>query len=514
MSCVPGMRCYEENLPPALPEGVCSSEFIGYPIISNFIYYSGENLPNTGIVTNDFLTVALQKIDPQISSISIAEKILNQMQNNPTYNAQICDVVNSCFAPPTTTTTSSSTSTSTSTSTTTSTSTSTSTTTTSTTTLPPSDIIYLGGQCPTGMIWVSSEYYVHSGDPVANDTVVYTEPSLTTLLPNGFYVANVAGSYIGFEVVGNNGTLTNSISCSLPMMVTFNVANNFDSITLPYNPSGTYSGIISWGDGTTSVNSYANRTHVYSFAGNFTVSIIGTSSVFNFNVNNTSKDRITDIKQWGNVGLSTSSFLSMFKDCINLTGVSATDFPIFLPSTSAKSMFTGCTLLGTTTTNMSNWDVSNVIDMDQMFIGAINFNANISSWNVGNVTNMYHMFRAAFAFNQNIGTWNVSNVTSMWGMFFSAVSFNQNIGSWNVGNVTTMGTMFYGATSFNQDISNWDVSSVTDVSGMSSMFENATTFNQNLSGWCVTAFPTEPFYFSENTPAWTLPKPIWGTCPP
>jgi hypothetical protein len=140
MNCLPGTPCYDENNPPALPEGVSSSDFIGYPIISDFIYYSGENLPNTGIVTNDFLTVALQKIDPQLSAMSITQKILNRMQNNPAYNAQICQEVYACLGGTTTTTstsTSTSTTTSTSTSTTsTTTSTSTSTTTTTTTAIP------------------------------------------------------------------------------------------------------------------------------------------------------------------------------------------------------------------------------------------------------------------------------------------------------------------------------------------------------------------------------------------
>lgn len=95
MSCIPGMRCYEENQP-VLPEGMVSSEFIGYPIISSFIYYPGQYLPNTTISTNDFLTTAIQKIDVQLNPISITEKILNSMVNNPTYNSQICTIINEC----------------------------------------------------------------------------------------------------------------------------------------------------------------------------------------------------------------------------------------------------------------------------------------------------------------------------------------------------------------------------------------------------------------------------------
>ena len=47
-----------------------------------------------------------------------------------------------------------------------------------------------------------------------------------------------------------------------------------------------------------------------------------------------------------------------------------------------------------------------------MFEGC-SFNQPISDWNVSNVTDMSDMFRGAAAFNQPIGNWDVSNVTNM-----------------------------------------------------------------------------------------------------
>jgi hypothetical protein len=43
---------------------------------------------------------------------------------------------------------------------------------------------------------------------------------------------------------------------------------------------------------------------------------------------------------------------------------------------------------------------------------------------------------------------------------------------------------------------------------------NSMSFNQNLSDWCVINIPSIPFNFANNSPQWTLPKPVWGTCPP
>jgi surface protein len=115
-----------------------------------------------------------------------------------------------------------------------------------------------------------------------------------------------------------------------------------------------------------------------------------------------------------------------------------------------------------------------------MFQGATAFNQDISNWNVSKVIDMASMFRSS-PFNQNISNWNVSNVRNMASMFRSN-PFNQNISNWIVSSVTNMASMFQSATAFNQNISNWNVSTVTD---MTSMFESATAFNQNISNWDV-----------------------------
>lgn len=178
--------------------------------------------------------------------------------------------------------------------------------------------------------------------------------------------------------------------------------------------------------------------------------------------------------------------------------------------TNMDSMFSGATAFDQP---LSHFDTSKVTNMQWMFLSASNFNQPIGNWNTSLVTTMSLMFSNATKFNQNISNWNTSNVTTMDSMFHSARMFNQDISNWNTSKVTNMNWMFGGSSSgwniFNQDISNWDTSNVT---GMMGMFVNNTSFNQNLSSWCVSKIASKPSNFDAGATAWTLSKPIWGTC--
>ena len=93
--------------------------------------------------------------------------------------------------------------------------------------------------------------------------------------------------------------------------------------------------------------------------------------------------------------------------------------------------------------NISDWDVSSVTNMSNMFTFALSFNQDISDWDVSSVTNMSAMFAYSFSFNQDLSDWDVSSVTNMESMFYNAESFNQDISDWDVSSVTTMREMFY-----------------------------------------------------------------------
>ena len=64
-------------------------------------------------------------------------------------------------------------------------------------------------------------------------------------------------------------------------------------------------------------------------------------------------------------------------------------------------------------TNLNGWNVSNVLTMESMFQGAINFNAPLSSWVLtkfphdSTPLNVQNMFNGASDFNQSLGAWNL-----------------------------------------------------------------------------------------------------------
>ena len=140
-------------------------------------------------------------------------------------------------------------------------------------------------------------------------------------------------------------------------------------------------------------------------------------------------------------------------------------------------MFASCSSL--TNLDLSNWDVSNVTDINYMFTNSGITNLNLSNWNTVNVTDMSAVFYDCENLQTlNLDNWNTRNVTSMGGadendsslgMFaycYSLVSLN--LSYFDTSNVKDMSNMFGGCNSLTSlDLSNkFDTSNVTDMFGM------------------------------------------------
>lgn len=113
--------------------------------------------------------------------------------------------------------------------------------------------------------------------------------------------------------------------------------------------------------------------------------------------------------------------------------------------------------------DLNDIDTSNVKDMSSLFptIHKDIHNIDISEWNVTNVTNMNHMFYNTDITTLDLSKWNVENVKSMRGMFFKCKYLRNtgNLNDWKIDKVKDMGFMFNDCKNLRNigDISNWDI---------------------------------------------------------
>ncbi|MBR3236765.1 BspA family leucine-rich repeat surface protein [Candidatus Saccharibacteria bacterium] len=129
---------------------------------------------------------------------------------------------------------------------------------------------------------------------------------------------------------------------------------------------------------------------------------------------------------------------------------------------------------------LSNWNTSNVTDMDYMFASnysLTNIDA-LANWDTSNVTDMNGMFIDAISLTNIDGAinWDTSSVTNMSDMFVETQSLTNIDGAinWDTSSVTNMGGMFNACFQDSCESSlanidgaiNWDTSSVTDMGYM------------------------------------------------
>lgn len=269
------------------------------------------------------------------------------------------------------------------------------------------------------------------------------------------------------------------------MPFTFQIQTTSNGQTFGFVTDNAVNLYVDWGD--SSNNTYsgtATRTHAYSTAGIYNVSLNGQATRIAFYGTGATPTLLKDILTKMSDGLTgITSGNSMFRGCTQITTFTEPAFfdDVSVNVTTLERMFNAASSFNM---DLNGWDTSKVTLLTHTFSVCTLFNGDISSWNTSSVTNMDGTFYNAKAFNQPIGNWDTSKVvyfnTAYEGTFQGASSFNQPLNNWNTSSATNMYKMFYGATSFNGNISNWNTSKVTT---MAYMFNGATAFNQPLDDW-------------------------------
>lgn len=248
------------------------------------------------------------------------------------------------------------------------------------------------------------------------------------------------------------------------------------SVTIPFISGGTYSGSITWGDGTvTTFSAYnsAGCSHTFADGGTYNVVINGQFPQFMVSAGSFA-NYLSNVFQFGS-----NIFTNLnFQGCTLLSTVNCSDAPSFTASLTLNNLFFNCTNL-TFWNQLNTWDVSLVTSLSSSFRNTL-LDQDLSYWDVSNVTQLLGTFRNT-VFTTGLSTWVASSCISFTDCFRDG-TFNAPIPNLVTSTATGLGSMFRDNTAFNQDLSNWDVSSVTSFANT---FRQCSSISQDLSSWDI-----------------------------
>ncbi len=198
------------------------------------------------------------------------------------------------------------------------------------------------------------------------------------------------------------------------------------------------------------------------------------------------KERYIKVELFGDYRIRNLS--SMFNNCNSLCSIDTSDWDVS-NVTDMNKMFSCCHALKSLT-GLNNWDTSNVKDMSSMFFECCNLKclSDISNWNTKNVKDMNNLFKGCsnLKFIPDISKWETSQVTNMSFLFCGCKSLINlpDISNWNTSNVIDFSSMFSNCELLKNlpDISNWNTSRVKN---MKFMFNQCNTLKYlpDISKW-------------------------------
>jgi len=134
--------------------------------------------------------------------------------------------------------------------------------------------------------------------------------------------------------------------------------------------------------------------------------------------------------------------------------------------------------------DLNDIDTSKITDMSALFYSKYlkDFCGDISEWNVSNVTNMNHTFSECTHFNCDLSKWNVSKVTNMCSTFYGCSEFEgKGLDTWDVSQVENMEGMFgYCQKLKGYELENWNIQKVKSTIDM---FYDCKELCCNLDNW-------------------------------
>jgi len=330
-----------------------------------------------------------------------------------------------------------------------------------------------------------------------------------------------------------------------PMQFTIQTTTDNETFSITNGSLGSFDAIINWGDGTTSEITVWNdpdRTHTYTTAGTYQISISGEFGNIEFSTD--SREKVISVDNLGTNGLrvlnlsrctnlatftagttSTSDFTGRaldFSFCTSLTELDLTSFDVS-NVTSIGYSFRGCSAL--TLFDISTWDVSNItqagrfiwqcnsltdlrlppkfvhknsVTMDHFFVGIPISELDVSDWDTSSVTTMANAFNGCSQLTElDVSNWDVSNVTNMQNLFSGCSGLTKiDISNWDTSNVTNMNNLFANCTSFtdlNDYVPYLDTSSLTNISRIFLYYAGEELDVRNFNTSNVTSF-SEAFF--------------------
>ncbi|MBQ6519901.1 MAG: BspA family leucine-rich repeat surface protein [Anaerolineaceae bacterium] len=209
-----------------------------------------------------------------------------------------------------------------------------------------------------------------------------------------------------------------------------------------------------------------------------------------------------------------TSMNNMFLGCSSLTSLDLNSWDTS-SLTNMSSLFNLCSSL--TDLNMNGWNTSAVTTTNNMFNGCRSLTSlDLSDWNMSSVTDMRGMFYHCTSLTDlDLGGWNTSNVTNMMYMFTECSSLkNLNVNGWNTDKVTDMGGMFNKCGSIKElDLSSWNSANVTNLDTMFGECNNLDTLalgEKTLEKNLFEQLPkyNEPWYYLKSGTAASTPLPL------